>query len=968
MPQSQTITVKAGGLILTPNDLGETSESAMAVANNIVLSRDNIAECRRGTLSYAAISTALGIKKLIPYKGRLLAWYLPSGSHKLAYSDTGVTFFTDYTGTYELPANQAVMRHAEGNGNLYFTHIDGVKRLDSATGVPVAAGAPIALDVEAALVSAATGTALGGDGRFAYRALWTFKDANKNLIMGAPSPRFTITSPAVTVSAASLVRTGTTVTATVVSHGFQTNDIVTLSPGETNFPVGNKTITGITGTTFTYTESGTATSSKQSHRFRLVTVDATVKVTIPFDATTTHSLQVYRSPKSENAETEPTDNLGLVWETHPPTTATITTRTRAGTTVTVTTSAAHGFQSGAWVDIEPGITDFPAGSKLISVTDSTHFTYTEAGAAVTSGTSQTARPLTMVFTDSLPDTLLGAALYTNPQQEGILESNIAPPAARDLCEFKGSIIYANVDLPPRVLATLLAVGAPSGLQSGDTFVLGSATYTGGAAENYDTGVFKIYTTGTPTQNVQNTANSICRTINRRVDNSTHICYALIGVEDEPGRLIFQRRTYGGNTSFDPTGGSQSRITAWSPNTLQTGAGEAQNNAIYWSKNRQPDAVPFLSFTKLGSADKKILRVVATRDSVFILKEDGVWRLSGDGPSTFRVDPVDTTLECVAPETALALDGTCFVLTEQGVVRITETGIVVVSRGIEPVLQPKIAQGLRQTVSDRAFAIGYESDRKYMLWLPVLNSDDTCPEAYIYDLFTDSWTRRTDEFETGLVNPADDLMYLGLGSTIYKERKTFIGENDLCDKSIAATINSVNATAQTVTLADASLVGLGDGIGQGGGEVPTTYAIVTAINGNVLTLDYVSPWFNTGACLIFKAILMEDQWNPQFAQNPAALHHMREIALVFREHSFANVSLFVSSNLSPSEEEITFKRTDYDIPAIVVNKQFGLRTLVPLEKRRASQLNIRYEHQQARTKAMIQAMAILFNPGVNFAGM
>lgn len=972
MPQAQVINVKAAGLVLTPNDIGEMANGALSVADNVILSRDNIVEFRRGLMAFASISTALAIHKMFPFKGRILAWYKPTGSHKLAYSDAGVTLFTDYSGTFEQPSGGTPMRSAEGNGNLYLTHVDGVKRLDSVTGTPEPAGCPIALDVEAALVSGASGTALAGDGRYAYRAIWIKKDANLNLILGAPAARFVLTSPAVTVASGSLARSGSTVTATVSAHGFLVNDQVTLSPGETNFPSGTKTVTGVTATTFTYTESGTATTSTQAQRFKLVTVDSVVKVTIPPDVTVDHSLQVYRSPRSENAEVEPSDNLGLVYEAHPPTVKNISTRTRAGTTVTVTTSATHGFASGELVDIQPGITDFPAGVKLITVLTSTTFSYVESGTATTSGTLQTARPVTMVFTDSLPDSLLGAALYTNPQQEGILQANVQPPSCRDICEFKGSLFYSNVNLPPRVIATLLAVGAPSGLQASDTFTMGGLTYTAGSTEDVNTGTFKRYTDGTPSQNVQKTAGSIARVVNRRPDNSTHIAYALLGTQDEPGKLIFQRRTYGVDVSWDPTGGSQPRVSAWSPGTAQTGSGESQANAIYWSKSKQPDAVPFLSFARLGSADKQILRTIPTRDSIFILKEDGVWRLSGDGPSTFRVDPVDNTLECVAPETALSLDGTCFVLTEQGVVRITETGIVVVSRGIEPVIQPKIAQALRSTTKATAFAVGYESDRKYMLWLPTAPSQESNPEAYIYDLFTDSWVHRNDQFSAGLVNPSDDLLYCGEGSTIYKERKTYVAQNDNCDKSVSATINSVNVGAQTVTLADASFVEVGDGIGQGGGETPDKYALVMSIAGNVLTMDRPLTAsepadFTTGACLIFKGIATATQWSPLYAQNPAALHHMREVSLVFREHSFSRAFMRFSTNLVPAESEVEFLRSSYGFSTAPIKQQV-LRTLVPKPHRRASQLNVRYVHRQARTNAQIQVLALLFNQGTKRIGM
>lgn len=964
MAAGQTVTAKANGLILTPNDVGEAPEGALAKADNAVISRESIIESRRGSYLFASITNGLRVKKLVPYKQRLLAWYEPSGggAHKLALSNAAFDTYTDFGGSYDQPSGGTPMRAAEVNGNLYLTGAAGISRLDSEAGTPKAAGAPIGLDVEAGLQSATPGTGLQGDARFAYRVLWGMRDANNNLILGAPGTRFVLTSPAVTVGGGSLERTAGVVTATVTAHGFLVGDKVDLYPGETNFPAGTKTITAATSTTFSYTEAGTVTASTRSHRFQLVTVDAVVKVTIPPDATADHFLQVYRSPGSENAEIEPTDNMGLVYEASIPPTLAITTRTRTVGSVEVTTASNHGLASGSMVDIQPAVADFPAGVKTISVTAPNKFTYLEAGANASNILAQTSRPVTIVFVDSLPDSLLGAALYTNPQQEGILQANVQPPAARDVCEFKGCLVMANVDLPPRVLVTLLACGAPSGLQLGDAIQLGGMTFTADSAEDPNTRTFRLYTTGTPSQNVQDTANSLARVVNRDPANTTHIAYSLSGVEDEPGRIIFQRRTYGTTVDFNPG----ARITAWNPPRTTSGSGERQKNALYWSKKLRPDAVPFLNFTRLGSADKEILRIIPTRDSVYILKEDGVWRLSGDGPSTFRVDELDLTLRCIAPESAVALDGTCFAFTEQGVVRITETGIMVVSRGIEPVLQPLMAQALRATVKDISFGVAYESYRKYMLWVPTAAGQTSCPEAYVYDLFTDCWTKRTDQFRCAIVNPAIDILFLGEGSGVNKERKTFVGSNDYADRTLSVTINSKTST--TLTLADASTVTVGDGIGQGvDPQAPTTYAIVTAKNGNVLTVDRDTAGFGNGAALCFVGIAINVQWSPKFAQNPAALNHFREVMLLYRSTYFAASEIWYSTNVSAVEEKVSCAGSSYFAEGVDM-AQFVLRTLVPLEKRRASQLNVRYYHRQARTNPVLQGVSILFNAGTTRAGM
>jgi len=58
------------------------------------------------------------------------------------------------------------------------------------------------------------------------------------------------------------------------------------------------------------------------------------------------------------------------------------------------------------------------------------------------------------FTDVTPEASLGASLYTNPSQQGILGSNRRPPAAHDMVNFKRSLFYFNLKLPHRIEVTL----------------------------------------------------------------------------------------------------------------------------------------------------------------------------------------------------------------------------------------------------------------------------------------------------------------------------------------------------------------------------------------------------------------------------------------------------------------------------------------------------------------------------------
>src|SRR6185295_3615496 len=128
----------------------------------------------------------------------------------------------------------------------------------------------------------------------------------------------------------------------------------------------------------------------------------------------------------------------------------------------------------------------------------------------------TARSFTV--TDSTPESLLGAALYTNSGQQGITHANNIPPLANDVCFFEGYVIYGSATTQQKFLLSLLSTGAPNGLQIGDTFTVktGATTevYTAGAVENVGTQTFKVFTGGTPADDILETKESLIRVINR----------------------------------------------------------------------------------------------------------------------------------------------------------------------------------------------------------------------------------------------------------------------------------------------------------------------------------------------------------------------------------------------------------------------------------------------------------------------
>lgn len=111
--------------------------------------------------------------------------------------------------------------------------------------------------------------------------------------------------------------------------------------------------------------------------------------------------------------------------------------------------------------------------------------------------------------------------------------------------------------------------------------------------------------------------------------------------------------------------------------------ETRHNRYAWSKFQQPEHVPPLNFGFVGSG--KLLRMVPTRDALWMFCTDGLYRLSGDGgdgADAWRLDPVDPQLVLAGRNAACALKDTVWCYTNRGLVAVSaEGGIQEISNGV-----------------------------------------------------------------------------------------------------------------------------------------------------------------------------------------------------------------------------------------------------------------------------------------------
>jgi hypothetical protein len=239
--------------------------------------------------------------------------------------------------------------------------------------------------------------------------------------------------------------------------------------------------------------------------------------------------------------------------------------------------------------------------------------------------------------------------------------------------------------------------------------------------------------------------------------------------------------------------------------------EEKINRIYYSKTNQPEAVPIVNFFDVGSADKKILRIVALRDSLFVLKEDGLYRISGDIP--FQLELFDNSFITIAPDSVAVSNNVVYAWTTQGVQALTEGGAYSspISRPIDNLLLKTQSYTNFKTAT---WGVGYESDNSYIVFTVTERADEVATIAYRYSTLTQTWTTYDKTNTCGIVNNFDDKLYLGAADTSYieQERKMF-DRTDYADREIESVIGSGAVLDDNIILPVVTELEIGDVIVQ-----------------------------------------------------------------------------------------------------------------------------------------------------------
>jgi hypothetical protein len=813
---SQNVVLKASGLNTFQNYFN-VAPGTLIEALNVNIDRDQIIEPRRGYPQYG--NTFGGVndrcKQLLSYKNTVLRHVLT----KLQY-DNGNGQFLDIAGLVNEVSEGLRIKSIEQNGNLYLTTKDGIQKISIAnstqfgTASVVPAGGVKALNLTANVDYSTNGFLLPKH-KVAYRLVWGITDPNDNLILGTPSNRIVLENVS---GSSAVVELSFPVPSDVtnISYFYQIyrtaifdNSTTEIDPGDEMYLVFEEFVTPA------------ELISKQ--------VGPIVDIT-PEDIRSGGAL-LYTNPTSGEGIEQANDK--------PPFARDID--NYKGYTFYSNTSTVQRLNLSVLA-----IDDFVSGTSNITITNgTTSNTYTFRG---------TNASATLTFTGNKNDyhnASPGIAKYftlnsssnereylfwfnhnpthdLEPSVTGKINIELDVSAASNVAQIQAIVDQALVNTTDfNVISSVStlniswsnngSVAANGGYLDTVGTSLNISAFVNGTGENSASNlIFLPRVPGlgevglTPSQQIEQFALSLVNVVNSK-DTLVNVYY-LSGFNDVPGQLLFENRLVTGPAFYlyanSVASGSEFSPSLPATNTqLVISTNEVRPNRLYYSKFQQPDAVPLVNFLDVGPKDKGITRIVALTDSLFIFKEDEIYRLSGDS-IPFQVTSFDKSVYLTAPDSAAVLNNQIYALTTQGIVAVTEGGVQVVSRPIENLILGVQRFGNKyQTIS---FGVSYESDRAYHIWTLSNQNDTVATQCFRYNTFTSSWTRWDVSATCGFVNFTDTKMYLGAGddNIILQERKT-LTRLDHADRQydLNLLLNQVNENV--IKLSSIGLSDIGD---------------------------------------------------------------------------------------------------------------------------------------------------------------
>lgn len=880
-------------------------------AENFEAVRDNVYRKCRGRFAYGENLPVADIKQIMEYKKIV---HLHMSDNSIWYDSTGAGLFASLGSLLIQPDSTTLMRELEVSGNMYFSTSTGVKLFDSLGGTPLDAGEPRGLNMDAAQVAA--GAWFTTANAVSYRHVWTYTDANNNKTTGSPSERV---------------------------------DLANTSGGTTN---------------------------------------VSLRVYIPTGITVNHSLEIYRSSLVTPATVTPPEDYQLCYVAKP-TAAEILAKF-----MLITDILPDGFKGATLYTntTKEGLAQANENPPLCKTLDK-YRGYTFFGnvtglarlySAMIATTNITAGVSTIKI-DNATNSLTVGCVTEIAAKTVIGTANVGGNVElqTSVAHTMNSGDYVEVS---GVLGTVEANGLWEILSTAaDKFRLVGSVYVnawagGGtqvAAQYVDFGAtprFIKYTSGTTAQNIDNTTRSLVKTINLATGNSWWYAYYTSSISDAPGKFVITGRD-NDNIQFyltansAATGGQFSPAIPVAPVTTYISSSSAFKNGLMYSKEQQPEHVPLVNIIYVGSQNDPILRIVGLKDSLMIIKEnDGIYRLTGTTPANFLVTEFDGTCRCTQKESICKGDNAVFMMSNQGKVKISDSGVEVIGRDNE-------YQDFKPTKNTNFATSGYgwyyPTEKNFYLSTMKDTTSTTFDIVSVYNTFTQAWTDRvygvtTNDTQIRAAKVIDDVCYYAplSGNVLLKERKSFT-VTDFSTPDVVVTISAIDSLTNTVTISAPISIYKGSLLTQGINEIFITEIIDTL---NFVCVD--TDALVLGAAIILPGIISNVKYHQCHCSAPDLEKNFQEISLLFddEETDIMNIEFSVATDQNKTESlttdmggsGIVWGTPDWGEYWMSANVTDKWRTLFPADYSSGSHCYLRVKHSNAKEQVGLCGYTVKFD--------
>jgi len=855
---SKTMTLKPKGLYTYYNSLADVNEGSLLKANNIVIQQEGVAQPRRGIKYWSNTfgGEEVRARQLFEYKSRILCHYL----NTIAFDSTGSGVFTPFSGNYLSPLTDTRIKGLENKGNFYFTSDSGIKKISAKTVSDINAssivnsGTPAALDGVGLAKLPAVGF-LNSNYKCIYKITWAYLDNNNLLVEGAPSDDIVVSNE--TLQNNLYVELTATIPSQIQSTDYifriYRSAAVTLdNTPEREFNLifeGNPSSSELSAKKITYID-------KLAEEFRSaglplytnsVSGGGALSANFPppyaVDLALYNNHVFYANTKLSHFKEYSFQSIDNLYQK----TLTITDGTTSNTYYLNGATEENTVKMESKAFIPANFTYFLLTSANLE--REYYVALTKDGIIPATNLENDGRVLvsvniSAVTTSSEIATLVAAAINANTNGDFIAVTEDVNgihhtiPAELSLNNYVRITNTKNGYC--RTVDDNGATISPYGLTD-STLAPTQFIFTHkitGIGENKTTNpITVLWSSELDLLGVEETVKSFVRMINSN-PNEIVTAYYTSGTSDTPGKILLRRKDflelpfYMSTNSVDAKTDIYPNIPLNSdPVNFKKYGSENQTavNSIYISKPDQPESVPLANVVLVGSSDAPILRIMALRESLFIFKKDGIYRLIGDDVSNFSVNLFDSTAILKVPDSLAVLTNEIYYFGTQGIAKLSEVGNTVISVPIQDKVLPLISSA--PNLATASFGISYETDRSYMIWTLLSKTDTDAQVAYRFNVETSTWVEWKISKTCAVLNSKEDKLYFGSNSAnlIEVERKTF-SRFDYADREIEVQLPYSALYGNVIRPSGASNFAVGDIV------IQTQYLTINRFNQVLIMLD------------------------------------------------------------------------------------------------------------------------------------